>query len=283
MAELFCSTDVWKPLPFPMPFLPLGAYSSLERIIPLLQKGGGRLRLLNDEDKKSAEFQAMQNADDAFSTQQMARRRLLAGVAAGTTVVGTIALIGPFVSPLLKKSPFLPYMATPPRKIQRALQHLNKLNKGGGVFVDLGSGDGEGVHQSLRAGYRQAIGVENNFTLWAFSELRRRLFWSRDFADRSEFHLRDMFSYDISHADTVMVFGVRPLMHPISQKLARECRDGTHILSYRFALPMVSSSGKAAGECTSSQPHQRAENLLLQADLVYDEDEMRIFECRRDR
>jgi len=41
----------------------------------------------------------------------------------------------------------------------------------GGIFVDLGSGDGEAVLQAASLGY-QCRGVELNFTMWAISQVR---------------------------------------------------------------------------------------------------------------
>ena len=41
----------------------------------------------------------------------------------------------------------------------------------GGIFVDLGSGDGEAVLQAASFGY-QCRGVELNFTMWAVSQVR---------------------------------------------------------------------------------------------------------------
>jgi hypothetical protein len=196
------------------------------------------------------------------STPESKRRLMTAGLVAGTTVFGTLALIAPFV---LSRSP-LPYMATPGSKVRQALQHLSKQGHERGVFVDLGSGDGEAVYQAVRMGYRRAVGVELNFTLYALAQCRR-LFWSRDERARSSFFCRNLFHYDIKQADAVMFFGVTPLLIAISEKVAKECREGTHILSYRFPLPLTT---KDDDDDTRETPY---------AKLVYDEEEMRIYEC----
>lgn len=80
---------------------------------------------------------------------------------------------------------------------------------------------------------------------------------------RSSFLKQDFFSYDLSNADTCMIFGVTPLMEPISRKLAKECVPGSHVLAYRFKLPLA----------TEKDPH------LLQASIVYDVEEMRVYKC----
>ena len=183
----------------------------------------------------------------------------IAGFIFASAVGLTVGLTAPFV---FSKSS-LPYMATPKEKVRRALQHLSKGNNGG-VFLDLGSGDGEAVYQAAKLGY-QATGLELNFTLWAFSSLRRRLFWPPEIRARSTFVWGDMFKQDVEHYNTIMIFGVNPLMTPLSQKLRAECPPGTHILSYRFAIPLAFQ--------------QRTD--LLRAKIVYDEQEMRVYEAQQ--
>jgi hypothetical protein len=189
----------------------------------------------------------------------------LAGILAGSTIMGTLALTAPFV---LSRSP-LPFMATPGHKVRRALTLVQQQRQrqvgthSPTVFVDLGSGDGEAVYQAIcQGGYTHAIGIELNRTLWLLSQMRRRFFWTRVQCQQSRFLAQDFFAYNVKDADTVMIFGVKPLMEPLSIKLARECRPGTHILAYRFPLPTVSDSG--------NEKH-------LHAQLVHDEDDMRIY------
>lgn len=194
-------------------------------------------------------------------------RPWVAALVAGSTVVGTLALTAPFV---LSRSP-LPYMATPGHKIKRALEFIQTTSRQGGgnkqhpkTFVDLGSGDGEGVYQAVRSGYDQAVGIELNWTLCALSRIRRRFFWDANLRQRSKFFNQDFFPYPLSQVDTCMIFGVTPLMDPISRKLAKECAPGTHVLAYRFRLPLATEN----------------DQNLLKAEIVYDREEMRVYECR---
>lgn len=185
--------------------------------------------------------------------------------AVGATVVfmgATLALTAPFV---FMKSP-LPYMATPAHKIQRALQSLPATR---GTFVDLGSGDGEAIYQAYRAGFERVIGYELNWTLWGISQLRRIFFWGPQARQRTQIYCKDLFATSLPNdtsLTTVMVFGVTPLMKPLSMKLATETRAGVHVLSYRFPIPIQEEDGVNA---TSD---------LLRAKLVYDHEEMRIYE-----
>jgi len=250
---------------------------------------------------------AMNNADEDEAGGGR-RSRYAAGAVAATTLACTTIAIAPFLRGVTKKAPMLPYMATPHSKVRRALQNIVSANKKrsgskrdvvGGVFVDLGSGDGECVYQAVKFGFRHAIGIERNFTLYCFSQLRRWFFWSRDQRRRSQFLCQDFFQYDLSRSNeastgatadlidntttTVMIFGVRPLMARISQKLAQECSDGTYVLSYRFPLPVAgverSSTGKTRS--TDSNDENRDYDDFLQADEVFDEAEMRVYEVKK--
>jgi hypothetical protein len=183
-----------------------------------------------------------------------------AGMVVGASIAVILGLTAPFV---FVRSP-LPYMATPGSKIRLALQYLGKgSDPQRNLFVDLGSGDGEAVYQAARLGYR-AVGIELNFTMWAFSSLRRMLFWSPQEKANSTILWKNFFDYNLEHASTVMIFGVTPLMRPLSEKIAKECRPGTDILSYRFGLPLANSK------------HPGTQSLL-RADVVYDQQEMRIY------
>lgn len=212
------------------------------------------------------------------------RRRIVAGVIAGTAMVGTFAMTAPFVTTALR-SP-LPYMATPKAKVRRALDYLASRNHRRELFVDLGSGDGETVRQAIQAGYQQAIGVELNPTLYALAQARRLFFWKSHERMGSSFQCRDFFTVDLSRADTIMIFGVsttgnshhcltkdrqfltlplfsllsalqvKPIMAQLSDKLSKECRPGATVLSYRFPLADVKERS---------------------VEIIYDEEEMRVY------
>jgi hypothetical protein len=195
--------------------------------------------------------------DEEEEKQSNSRRLQIGMMCAGVTVFGSLALMAPFV---LIKSP-LPYMATPGHKVRRALEHLGKQGHGQQTFVDLGSGDGEAVYQALKAGYDRAIGIELNYTLYALAQFRRFFFWSREERRRSTFLRQDLFNYSLSDADTVMLFGVKPLMRSLSQKIAQECPNAK-VLCYRFLLPVATLQ----------------EVDLFDAKVAYDREEMRIYE-----
>jgi hypothetical protein len=185
---------------------------------------------------------------------------MAATASAGLFLVATLGLTAPFVA---LKTP-LPYMATPKHKVRRALLSIPEPSRKGS-FIDLGSGDGEAVLQAAKVGsFPKAIGFELNWTLWLISQCRR-LTWPRSIRARTEFRRTDFFHSKLpDDTSTVMIFGVTPLMRPLSEKLAQECSGGTHVLSYRFRLPTITTARDGTGN-------------LLNAELIYDEEEMRIY------
>ena len=223
------------------------------------------------------------------------------------TVMGTLGLMAPFVFMNLFRSP-LPFMATPGHKVYRALCHIRRqeakqqhqqqhkstttamrqtpppslsqttLSQPTTLFVDLGSGDGEAVYQALQAGYTQAIGIELNWTLYMLSQMRRWFFWTTDERRRSRFLWNDFLNYHVGLADAVMIFGVTPLMKPLSEKLARECKAGTYVLSYRFVLPtaVAAATGNSGGGGGGVEGGEDTSNLV-RATLIYKEEEMQIY------
>ena len=137
----------------------------------------------------------------------------------GTSFVGTIFLISPFITMQLR-SP-LPYMATPRHKVINALKEIVKRKKNQNAlssnssiavvsstklrYYDLGSGDGETVLAASSQGWK-ATGIELNSTLWALSSFRR-LMSASHVRKNSNFVLGNMWKYNIKDADAVMIFG----------------------------------------------------------------------------
>jgi hypothetical protein len=209
--------------------------------------------------------------------------------------------MSPFVTMQLK-SP-LPYMSTPRRKVLAALEEISRrreLKKQPPVlerrvsnhkttfkltpqlrYYDLGSGDGETVLGAASIGWR-STGIELNSTLWALSSIRR-WFSSSTIRNSSNFTRGDFWQHSIADADAVMIFGVKPLMPKIATKIAQECQPGTFVMSYRFHVPLALSNQSLVDQDRSEQHSVKVhsttkEKGFLNATLVYDKDEMRIYE-----
>jgi len=222
------------------------------------------------------------SSQEAPSYQSDWRRYAVLG-AVGSTFAGSLVLISPFVFMQLRSE--LPYMSTPRRKVLKALEFISQRqpekitqsNSPGAQtrqnFCDLGSGDGEAVLAAAEAGWT-ATGIEMNPTLWLISQIRR-LWSTAEVRKRSRFVLGDMFQHNIRSADAVMIFGVKPLMPRIANKISTECKVGTCVMSYRFRIPVV---GNACGNDRNFNNSSEEEEGKLHAEMVYDEEEMRVWQ-----
>lgn len=216
------------------------------------------------------------------------------GIAAAAAAVSMTTLIVGLQFPFLfPKS--APYMATPGPKIRHALQFLllqknsrkrkssSSLSLSPPVFVDLGSGDGQAVYEAARLGYR-AIGIEFNWTLWALSQIRRHLFWTSQERQLSSFFRQDFHSYNLQHADTVMIFAIPKTMPILGSKIQMECSPGTNILAYRFGIPLAMDRHDDS-ESQASTPNNKKhddEEIRLNADLIYERGDMRIYRTKEE-
>jgi hypothetical protein len=155
----------------------------------------------------------------------------------------------------------------------------------------LGSGDGETVLAAAGSVGWKATGIELNSTLWAISSIRR-LFSNKFIRTNSNFLWGDLWKYDIGEADAVMIFGVKPLMSRIANKIAKECKPGTYVMSYRFCIPLLGPDchdvGNGKEEVVAKDVNVNGTTTTmtipaaggLAADLIYDKEEMKIYQLR---
>ena len=249
---------------------------------------------------------------NSTTSQQISTGNNVALGLIGGTFVCVLALTTPFILAQLQ-SP-LPYMATPRHKIEKALEFIanrsqrrsleganasaaNRQQKAvftsfstkvhddwfatphnqRPTFVDLGSGDGTAILTAASLGYN-ATGFELNPTLWFLSSLRQLFSTNPSIRSNSRFIWGDMFQNDIAklslrNADCVMIFGVNSLMPQIANLVQREChRPGCLIMSYRFRVPLLLHS--------SVEKNIDTKRVVggVDATMIYDEEEMRIYE-----
>lgn len=106
--------------------------------------------------------------------------------------------------------------------------------------LDLGSGDGRIVIAMARAG-ALAVGYEVNPILY---------FWSRHkikklgLEARAKIYFKNFWRADFSQFDVITVFGINYIMGRLEQKLAREAKSGTRVISYAFSFPTWKYSQK---------------------------------------
>eukprot|EP00127_Corallochytrium_limacisporum_P000626 Clim_evm25s22 gene=Clim_evmTU25s22 len=166
--------------------------------------------------------------DNVASTVKTSWGKWLVGGTAGLLLTGAV-LVAPFVSPVLRKHP-LPYVPAGPKQIEMVLDALRRGNAR--KVLDIGSGDGRVVIAAAKAGY-QAEGVELN---------RPLVYWSKWSAFRSgvskntRFYCNDLWKFDISTYDHIVVFGVKEMMSDLERKMAAEMMPNGTVIACRFKL-----------------------------------------------
>jgi len=147
----------------------------------------------------------------------------------GATFAGVTALTLPFVLPALRKV-CLPYVPATTTQVNNVMKLLNGRK---GLLVDLGSGDGRIVIEAARRGFL-AEGVELNPWLVWFSRISALKHGVRG---HTKFHTKDLWKYDLSGFDNVVIFGVEQMMPQLEQKLFKELPPEGCIIACRFPFP----------------------------------------------
>lgn len=123
------------------------------------------------------------------------------------------------------------YLPTRKRTVKKMIE-LAEI-KPGDKAVDLGSGDGRLVIALAEAG-AEAHGYEINPVL-VF--LARRKIRKNDLKGRAFIHFKNFWKEDLSKFDAVTIFGIGFAMEPLKQKLEKELRAGTRVVSNAFNFP----------------------------------------------
>ena len=113
--------------------------------------------------------------------------------------------------------------------------------KPGEVVYDLGCGDGRGLIAAARRFGARAVGIEVDVSryLWSVFAVSLRGLWSRVKIIRG-----DLFSVDLREADIVFTFLLQDTNERLKEKLRRELRPGTRIISNIFTFsgfPLVAA------------------------------------------
>lgn len=136
-------------------------------------------------------------------------------------------------APALGGTPGAPYVPTPHAIADRMLA-LASVGPDDYV-IDLGSGDGRlviGAVERFKA--RGAAGIEIDGALVRQSVERAR---KAGLADRVAFTAGDLFQADISQATVVTLYLLPGLLGRVEEKLRRELRPGTRVVSHDYSLP----------------------------------------------
>lgn len=125
----------------------------------------------------------------------------------------------------------------------------------GQKVADLGSGDGRVV---IAMAYRgaQAHGFDNDplLVLLARRNIRRNIH-SGHLKNKPLIHWKNFWKVDFSQYDAVTVYGIPYIMKALKEKLHREMRPGTKVISNAFPFPQWEAETKHEGVYLYRIPH----------------------------
>ncbi|XP_018566662.1 protein FAM173B [Anoplophora glabripennis] len=153
--------------------------------------------------------------------------KLLVGITGGIAL-GLTAICAPFISPALRRF-CLPYI---PATNEQITNVLNALKGRKGSLLDLGSGDGRIVLEAAKNKF-VSHGVELNPWLVLYSKFDA---FKQGLSDNTKFHRKDLWKYDVSKYNNIVIFGVEQMMADLEKKLQKECKN-CKVIACRFPLP----------------------------------------------
>ena len=133
-----------------------------------------------------------------------------------------------YIIAFLSGAPFVP--TTNPTA--DAMIRLARLKKGM-VAYDLGSGDGKLLLLIANNGAR-AVGLEINPLLVLYTYLR---FLPSSVRSLIEVRWKNFWDYSFSDADALFVYLLPLRMKKLEEKIIKECRKGTRVISNSFMFP----------------------------------------------
>src|SRR3972149_613720 len=125
-----------------------------------------------------------------------------------------------------------PYVAMEP-DIVEAVLHLAKVGESDVVY-DLGSGDGRIPIMAALRHNAQAVGIEIDRLRFFYSKFQ--IFLLR-LSDKVTFLNKNFFAVDLSSATVVILFLLQETNEDLVDKLLKELKPGTRIVSAAFTFP----------------------------------------------
>lgn len=109
------------------------------------------------------------------------------------------------------------------------------------VVYDLGCGDGRIVVTAALRYQARAVGIELDPTRWLWCQILIRLLGLRD---KVRIQYGDFFKQDLSEASVVICYLLPETNKKLQDKLLRELRPGTRVVSNTFIFPDIKESAK---------------------------------------
>ncbi|CAF1288955.1 unnamed protein product [Adineta ricciae] len=148
---------------------------------------------------------------------------------------GRILLAAPFLTPALRRHA-LPYVPATREQLDNIFHLLRQYStKQRRHLIDLGSGDGRIVFEAVQQGFPRATGIEINRVLVYYARLKAYVSGQSKIC---HFKRANLWKYDLSKYDTIVLFGVDTMMEPLLKKLSKEIADECVVITCRYQFPI---------------------------------------------
>ena len=123
-----------------------------------------------------------------------------------------------------------PAVGTPKKIIKEILAEIKP--KQGSLFIDLGSGSGQVIRIAVKKYRVTGLGIEINPLLVLWSKIMIFLENSKGIT----FKRKNYLAVDLSSADTIFFYLLPKYLPPVVEKIEKECRKNTLVVSQRFKV-----------------------------------------------
>lgn len=134
-------------------------------------------------------------------------------------------------------SPWFPWKWETSRSVAREICKLAKISEKD-IIYDLGSGNGTALIVAASEFGAKGIGVEIDPMRYHISRIRVR---SKKLNNKIKIYRKNLFNINLSDATVINVYLVPRALRKLKQKLLKELKPGTRVVSYRYEidLPLV--------------------------------------------
>jgi len=132
----------------------------------------------------------------------------------------------PTIMALVNGAPFVP---TPMEAVEKVLE-LAKIKTGEKIY-DIGCGDGRMVYLAAKKYGAKATGFELSPLVYLMARIRH-FFWG----SKAKIKFANFKSKDLSDADVIVCYLLPDTLARLQEKLDRELKKGTRVVSYAFPV-----------------------------------------------
>jgi len=124
-----------------------------------------------------------------------------------------------------------PWFPTKKEDLERIFEMAN-LKKGEKIY-ELGCGDGRFLFEAVKRYDVKGVGIEISPYLYLCCEIKKIFFNKKE---NISFKLGNFLNINLAEADVVYFFGSERTMKKVKEKIEKELKEGSRVISYAFEI-----------------------------------------------